>query len=531
MSRRVLPQTTLQQTFGDIRADYDAATINRFRRQITGINPMGGNADYHVRTESSYFKMMELFRYFDRNSPIVSQGITRLSSNVIQQGIGADPRTGDAKIDKIIADKWYDWCNDRDRCDVSKRHDFLGLTKLMFRHQLVDGDVVGILLKGQRIQLVEGHRLRTPSNTKLSVVHGVMMNELREPLEYWFAKDDISPTSSFTRVADAIRIRARDADGMRQVLHVMDSKRISQTRGVSCMAPITDSISMLDDINFAKLVQQQIVSCFTIIREREAAGSMAAAPGYGATTTETTAAGTRTLEGIGPGMEIIGANGEKITGFSPNIPNAEYFDQAMLILTFIAINLDLPVAVLLLDPSKTNFSSWRGAIEQARTRWKAIQREILIAQWYAPIYSWWLRNELATDPVLARAAETLPDFFYCDWTPPYFPYIDPQKDAESDKLIIEAGLNSRRAVLASHGLDVREIDEARIEDQERLFAMCIEAAKRINTKYPEAAVTWREFIAPAITPIAAPVEPDAEPEDGEDEGGEPSEAEEGADDE
>src|SRR5690606_1028361 len=100
-----------------------------------------------------------------------------------------------------------------------------------------------------------------------------------------------------------------------------------------------------------------------------------------------------------PGIEYTGAPGEKLTGFSPNIPNAEFFEHARLILTFVAINLDMPLQMLLLDATATNFSGWRGAFDQAKIGFRQIQ-SWLLKRFYAPVYEWKLRQWIAEDPAI-----------------------------------------------------------------------------------------------------------------------------------
>jgi capsid protein len=272
-----------------------------------------------------------------------------------------------------------------------------------------------------------------------------------------------------------------------------------------------DAIGMHGDIQFAKLVQQQIVSCFAVFRERALAtlGGDPGAIGERSTETLTDNATTRVIEGIAPGMMITGAPGERLTGFSPNVPNAEFFEHAKLILTIIAINLGLPVHVLLLDPSQTNFSGWRGAIDQARMGFQDIQ-QWMIQLFYQPVYRWKVRQWIATDETIRRYSQYASvDIFRAKWNPPYWPYIEPEKDAKADALIVEKGLNSRRAVLARRGLDVDDIDRARIEDQITLMTTALDAANKLNAKYPDAGITWRDILGQE--PVPVPAQPNEEP--------------------
>lgn len=500
----------ITEAFREVRNSYSAAKSSRFKRRPSGVSWMGSGADYHY-TGSDYMTMIETARAYDRNDMIIGQGINRLVDNVIQQGFACNPETGDPILDSDLKAMWEDWSQDSDQCDASTTNDFLNMSKLVLRHVIVDGDICGLPLTDGGVQLLEAHRLRTPNNTKKNVVHGVMLDGRRRPQEYWFAKDNIAPNKILTRVSDVARYPARDENGNKRILHILNPQRVSQTRGVTALAPIMDAIGMHDDIQFAKLVQQQIVSCFAIFRSRESDMMPGAPDAVGAVYSDRLNDGTtRTLEGISPGMEILGAPGEKLEGFSPNVPNAEFFDHAKLILTIIAINLGLPLPVLMLDPSNTNFSGWRGAIDQARMGFKKLQ-QVMVSRWMQPVYAWKLRQWIAKDTGLAVAEAAMGKQFYRNlWSPPYWPYIEPEKDAKGDALIIKERLNSRREVLARRGLDIEAVDKAIIQDNERLIRSAIELAAKINDETESDSVTWRDLLyvnAGASVPAIPTMEP------------------------
>lgn len=494
MGRRGGCNFTLQEAYSELRSDYNAAKETRFRRRLTGVQSSGSGADYHYRSESDYLRMLELARSIDRNDPVVGQAVNRVVQNVLQQGMRLDPDTGDDALDADLKERFRDWSKPQN-CHAAKEHSFHKLAKLTLRARIVDGDTFHLLRDDETLQPVEGHRCRTPMNTKRPVVHGVMLDpDTRERREYWFTKEDVNPMRSLRLVSEVVQVQARDEDGNRNVLQVYDPKRFTQTRGVTAFAPIVDVIGMHDDINFAKLVQQQIVSCWAIIRETPADWvGVRESEQQGAETTETLSDGSvRTLQGIAPGMDVQLRPGEKAMGFSPHIPNAEYFEHVTLMLTFIAVNLGLPRHVLLLDPSDTNFSGWRGAIDQARQGFKEIQDD-MIEQFYTPVYEWKLRQWAASDAALRRAAERAQArFFRHFWVPPFWQYIEPNKDASADKLIIDNRLNSRRETLARRGLDIEEVDADIVSDNTRFIEQCLIAAAAIQTRHPESGVTWRD---------------------------------------
>jgi len=196
-------------------------------------------------------------------------------------------------------------------------------------------------------------------------------------------------------------------------------------------------------------------------------------------------------------MELTTEPGETITAFSPNVPNPEFFPHASLILTFISINLNLPLAVLLLDPSKTNFSGWRGAIDQARMGFREIQRW-LAGSFHRPVYRFKCRQWIAEDAALARQFAALGEkVFQHRWNPPTWAYIEPLTDGQADLLQVRNALTSPRRLHARRGADWDEIYAEIIADNSAAIKAAKKAALQINGEFPDgnAPVHWREILS------------------------------------
>ncbi len=494
-----MSESTLAGRMNSLRAEYDASRDTRFRRQISGVSWSGSGADFHFRSDASYLKIMELARDFDRNDQVVGQGVSRVLANVLQDGAKLDMKTGNEDADKYILNElWLPWATDKDACDISGEQTLDSMASLALRSVIVDGDVFALPTDKGSIDLVEGHRCQTPTGTKKNVVLGVKMDDNRNRQEFWFTKQDIGFQRAHL-VGDMRQIPARGSDGNRQVLQMYLPKRKSQTRGVSALAPIANPVSMFGDTQLAQMVQQQIVSCYTIIHEfpDKFPDSTKGDPAGEESTEQLGDGSTRDLEGISPGVDYIGAPGEVIKGFSPNVPSPAYFEFASLTLTLISINLDLPLAVLLLDPSKTNFSGWRGAMDQARLRFQTLYR-FVVRDFYEPIFRWKMRQWLATEERLQKFAaradrRTKENILRHIWSDQFWPYIEPNKDAMADALIVKSNLNSERRVLARRGLPIDEIHAEIIADRARFIEDSIKATEAINKEFPDAKVDWREI--------------------------------------
>jgi capsid protein len=503
MSRRRnhAPPESLAECFVDAHSDYRAAKASRYRRRRTGVSPMGSGADYHYRNESDYLRLLEEARDFDRNDVIVGQTINRACDNIVQGGFALDVDTGDPKLDDDLEARWQAESSDPQLFDLEGERCFHDQERLAWRHTLVDGDVFCLPTEDGPLQMVEAHRCRTPRGTKRNVVHGVLLNAAtRRREQFWFTREDVDPSRPVKLVGEIETYDAYDDEGQRQVFQVYDPKRFSQTRGVTALAPIFDACGMFEDINFAKLVQQQVVSCFALFREQAIAaggGLPIADVPYGEQTTQALASGgTRRLEGIAPGMEITGRPGEKLNGFSPNVPNAEFFQHVRLIVQLIGINLGLPLVLVLLDGSETNFSGWRGAVDEARKGFRRNQR-VFSERFHTPIYTHRVRRWAAEDAALMAAMQRLgPRYFKHKWNPPRWPYIEPLKDASADLLRLRNGLSSPRRVHAEHGDNFYEIVDELLTDNVHAIRNAKTRAAEINKEFDDGQpVHWREVIS------------------------------------
>jgi lambda family phage portal protein len=483
----------IQSAFSDIRADYDATRYSRFVRRRTGVAAMGSGPDYHFRSESKYYELIEQARDMDRNDGLVGILADRRVDNIVQSGFTLDPKTGDKGLDNALWQWWEDFSSDPDRCDITGEFTWKEIERQCCRSESVDGDIVVTGTEDGSFQLLESHLIRTKSKVEDTFL-GVTTDSVGRRVQYHVAEE----LSEFGQFGDVTPIDVRNSDGIRQVFHVYDPKRVQVTRGVTQLAPVFSLSGMLEDINFAKLVQQQVVSCFAVFRKMATGGNrLPSADGYGDAKTETTPAGTRQLEGVAPGMEVIGQPGEELQGFSPNVPNSEYFQQVKLILQIIGVNFGLPLCLVLMDGSETNFSGWRGAVDEARKGFVADQMN-LVRRLNKGAYRWRLWWELQQSKnEFKKAYSKLGDvIFRHNWNLPTWSYIEPVADAQGDAEQLKNALTSPRRLHAARGKDWEEIAEESIEDNAYAIQRAQAQAEKINAEFPNGPqITWRDLIA------------------------------------
>jgi lambda family phage portal protein len=515
---------TAGQLLEATRSDYSAMRDSRYRKRRQGLAANGAGADFHYSNESKYLTLMEAARDMDRNEAVVGTSVDRAVENTVQDGFTLQAQTGDKELDAGLEEKWNAWAQDPEACDLAGEMTFTQLVRLSLRATFVDGDIIHLFNESGALEAVEAHRCRTPKNTKRNVIHGVLLDNHRRRLQYWLTKDDVDPLHPLRTVAEIQPFSVRDDAGQRLLAHVYNPRRVSQTRGITAFAPVFDVMGQFDDLFFAKLVQAQAVSAIGILSERAVEAQL---PGkgapLGAQETQTLEDGNeRRWQKLGMAMYYRGAPGEKLSAFSGNVPNAEFFPHVKLILQLIGINLGLPLCLLLLDASETNFSGFRGAVDQARLGFAGNQ-QMLIRRQYRPVYRWKVDQFVADDPAIRKLAEKVaavnqngdggslygPGLYNHRWITPAYPYIEPLKDATADLLRVRNTLISPRRRCTERKLEWTDIVAETVEDNALAIETALTAAAKLNGTFPEAKITWRDLIMlPMAEGVSLRITPD-----------------------
>ena len=455
-----------QQQAHEYRSSYFAGQTSRYLPMPHGIQPQGSGADFHFN-QREYFIAVERFRQFDRDNIVIGKAADRVVKSVFQQGFIFAPKTGDKILDKDIKDRFCgeedSWANDPSKCDYEGEKSFDKIAELSFRETLIAGDVVHLLTDEQKIQTFENHHLRnpfgvhnTPTSTKslTGITNGVQMQNGRRVAYH------LTPESVNSHNRQSYRSRAiptRDQYGNRQVIHAYDPKRFTQRRGMGVLAPVVFPAQYHDDLQFATLVNAKRQSFIAILRELDVNAIKPPGGGgqKGSRTEETRGDGSRQInEGGGPGQEYRSRQpGERISAWSPNIPHAQFFPHAELLLTFMSINLDVPLMCLMLDASKGNFNAFRGVMGTAREAYRNYQRDRK-SQFHCQVYPWWMRHELRKDSVFRNAARRSDiNIFGHHFQPRGWAYLQPVQDAAADELREAANQASQKRIMEERGYD------------------------------------------------------------------------------
>lgn len=486
------PKRRSYNSAGDVlnafRADFEAGKVNRFNRRRNGIAAMGSGADYHYRNENCYLRIGEYARDMDRNDMVVGSLVDRAIDNQIQGGFRIDISTGDAKLDADLSSRWNEERENPAVIDHEETRTFADFERLTCREIAVVGDVFHILTDEGKMQVREQHRCRTPYNKgSRTIIHGVeLFPESRRRKSYWFTRGEIDPFTALSAVKlkDVEEVPSQGMDGCPAVLHCYHPKRFSQTRGITAFAPVFSAVGMHDDIQFATLLQRQVLSSFGWVEKRSEFYDPASDGDTGASYDTTT---SLALQDVHPGMIVRPPKGVELQAFSADVPGSEYFPHVKLILTFIGINLGMPLVMALMDASETSFSGYRGAVDQARLSFRvkqdALKRQLHRPYWCHKVRYWGLEDRQLQARIERweknKSGKVNP--FHHEWHAPSWPYIQPQEDATANMLRLATGQTSRRRLDIELGMDP-EAFEAN-EDRAAEIRDAIIRARSINEEF------------------------------------------------
>jgi len=478
-------------------AGLDAARPNnRWMRKRRGL---GGSGCAHLSPYQLWF-VRETARHMMRNDPLPGQVTEGLADAIVGHGYRHDPQTGDKGLNDELTGRFSEWADDPLACDWYGERTLHQLAWQAMLQEIGDGEIFGPLVDDGSVQLMEADYCVSPPETRPAIGqesrsgrriwNGIEFRNGRREA-YYFA-DGVSSYSPAVNPKGVTRYPARDErTGIQVVLHCYATHRVTARRGYTWWHPVMKEAGMLDDLDFSMVLKAQMAAAQAGIMERDPNAQRGDIT-LGEETIETADDGsTQTEVKIKPGAFVFAPPGATPKMSMAAIPNAEHLNHVKYILKKIGAGLHYPYCVLLLDASETNFTGWRGALNAARKTWIRV-RGGHAAQFYRPIYIWQVMRMLPTLGQTARRYAADGRLFKHRWIAPRWEYIKPSEDARADVTIVDGHLDSRRAVLASRGVDEDQVRAETVADNKQFILDACAAAAAIREAYPAEQVTWQD---------------------------------------
>jgi lambda family phage portal protein len=448
-------------------SSYRGADKSRLRGDWSAL---GGSADADLLWDLPTLRQRS--RDLNRNDAHASAITGTIVANVVGTGLRPQSRPDAEALGVSPEDAvqfarraeraWRRWCV---TADSQNRMDFCEIQALVKRQILENGEVfiLPLMVKNDAarryalaLEIIEADRVSTPpGQSGPRMRDGIELGARGEPIAYWIRMRHPGDASlgavSSGGAQEWVRYPAVNRAGRKNVLHLYAVKRPGQSRGEPFFAPVLSAFKDLADFMEAEIVAARVAACFTAFVTKADPVS------YTGGLTETDAAGNK-LESLEPGMMRYLAPGEAITFGDPKRPSGAFEPFVLAVLRSIGASLGLPLELVLKDFSRTNYSSARAALLEARRYFRGDQ-QWLASRLCQPCWEWvleeaWLREDVPSVDLVGDQRE---DWLRASWITPGWGWVDPVKEVESSRLAIEAGLSTLADECAAQGRDWEDV--------------------------------------------------------------------------
>ena len=271
-SRKSVPSADARTVSAPIlNKGYSEAGASYTRKALAGMKPNSGSPAEDIN--ENLLTLRQRSRMLYMGAPLASSAIRTNRTNVVGNGLQLK-----STIDYVTlgmtqeeAEEWQRhtenefklWASNKRNCDATGINDFYGLQQLALVSWLVSGDVLALtkFVKreplrpyGLRLHLIEADRCRCPitsgtfqttASVKLDnggYIHdGVEIDKNGAIVAYHIA--NTHPYETGATKTEFVRVPAYgEKSGLPNVLHVMDSERPEQYRGVPYLAQVMEPL-------------------------------------------------------------------------------------------------------------------------------------------------------------------------------------------------------------------------------------------------------------------------------------------------
>lgn len=482
----LLPDSARPQVSG-----YSEAGASRIRRALRGFTPRSTAPSEDI--DQNNYTLRQRGRMLYMSSPVATSAINTnrtkvvgvgltLKSSIDHEALGLTAEQAKA-WQKHTEKEFALWANNKASCDATGMNDFTSLQQLALISWLMSGDVFALFQRRDgnrlrpyslRIHLIEADRVRTPGSMGAGLVpltegknpqsgnrifDGVEVDASGMVTAYY-----VHNTYPWQRTVEPEKYQRIEAYGERtglpNILHIMNSERCDQYRGVTYLAQVIEPLLQLNRYERSALTAAMIQCFFTAWVTTEAgasdlpfnevgAGNIAGIPtenpsGISSSPNE--------LE-MGEGTINILQPGEKVTFGNPTMPVTGFDSFVKTFCELIGAGLGIPYDVLIKEYN-SSYSSARAALLDAWEDFR-MRRAWFVSDFCQPVYEMWLSEAVALGRVKAPGffSDPLLRAAWCSarWIGPVQGSLDPLKEAKAAVLLIQNGLKTHGQVAREMG--------------------------------------------------------------------------------
>jgi capsid protein len=426
-------------THAPVQGVYSASGFHAVRQAAQdGRTSHSGSGDLHLRFNRE--QLQNIAREMTRDNGICQGMIDKAAGYIIGTGFILQAKTSDTEWNSRAESWWKD--------SFWKYPELSGLLTGFQVEELVIKELLGMgdtgILKTtiEKLQLVESEQIRGKSHMS----DGLRRNRNGVVTGFWVAP--------YTDHGHLDYGNAREID-KRDFMFLSRPDRPSSKRAVPPLQAVFSMLHRISDVCDSEAQAWQMLARMALIVNKAGAGQ------EGLRTSEEDPEKadsvepdvTTRVQDWATGTAFFGEEGEEVRGVERNIPGPHFTQSITMFLRLLGLPLGLPLEIILLDWSNSNYSVSRAVLQQAFqsfTRWQ----NLLACGFYEPTWMW------ALDGAIKRGELPMPakpdERYLHTWLRPTFPWIDQLHEAKAWGEKVDRGFATHAQVLKSLDVDREE---------------------------------------------------------------------------
>lgn len=416
-------------------------------------------------------KLINQSRAFMRDNSIYRGMINRAVAYIVGNGFGLQVKTSSKNLNSEIEAMWEE---EHRRPEVRQVLTGRKTDRMICREILVTGDTAVLLTnKDSKIQLIESEQI---TKSTISNSDGIETDVYGRPKKFWISSYD---KNGFTSKSRSKPFRPEN------VLFLTNPERPSSLRGVPPCQSAFPMLHRINDVCDSEAIAWQLLARLAVaIYRKEGAkqgyNESKANPDKEGTAGEGSLS-TRITE-LDYALMFEAEPDEKIEGIERNIPGKNFSESLRMFLRLLGLPIGLPLELILLDWTQSNYSQSRAILEQAYQTFLDSQYG-LKDFYYDPLLIWRVKNKIHSKTLEKNGYQLNHHFIM-----PTFPWIDQLKEVQAYAEKLDRSFITHSDVCKSLNRDREDV----VSTRETEVSDAIERAKKISEKY-SVEVPWEIF--------------------------------------
>lgn len=443
-----------------LNTGYSNSGASKQKKSMRGWSFRGGSTKEDI--DENLDTLRQRSRDLYMNAPLATGALKTIRTNAVGYGLVLNSQI-DYEFLGLSEDEADAWETQVERefalwadslmADALQMHNFYELQQIAFLSFLASGETFVALpyrnhlehWYGLRVQLIESDRVSSPSGASSNILSGVELGSFGEVVGYHIC--NMHPLSSGSGKKEWVRVEKFGKESGRQnILHLMESERPDQRRGVPLLAPVIESLKQLDRYSEAELTAALVSSLMTVfIETTEDNDGTGPVIGEGIAEADQVDQADDTTVELAAGSVIALEPGEKANTSNPARNNTSFDPFVTAIMRQMGAALEIPYEVLV-KHFTSSYSASRAALLEAWKMFK-MRRTFMAKRFCQPIFEEWLTEAILIgrihapgfleDPLTRKA------YSQAEWNGPSQGQLDPLKEVNAAIKRVESGFSTR----------------------------------------------------------------------------------------